>query len=125
MAELNIEDYIRRELSLDEQEVAMNFVCFLKDNYLSFYKDNCDCWKDKVYYWVKSGNECVCFIAIKDPDEEDNHWTIWSDDIDSQWLGNDSVCSDIKETAWKYIDHCGHCGSCGGGRHKCSGILIL
>lgn len=53
MGELNIEDYILRELSLEEQQVAMSFVCFLKDNHLSFYKDDCDCWKDKIYYWVK------------------------------------------------------------------------
>lgn len=118
MGELNIEDYILRELSLEEQKVAMSFVCFLKDNHLSFYKDDCDCWKDKIYYWVKLDNECVCFIAIKDSDEKSNHWTVWSADIGSQWLENDLVDDDIKVTAWKYVDHCGSCGSCGGGRHK-------
>ena len=29
-----------------------------------------------------------------------------------------SVDDEVKELAWKYVDHCGHCGSCGGGRHK-------
>lgn len=28
------------------------------------------------------------------------------------------VGDEIKELAWKYIDHCGHCGSCGGGQRK-------
>ena len=54
----------------------------------------------------------------KDPDEKDNHWTIWSDNMDSKWLENYPVDKEIRETAWKYIDHCGSCGSCGGGRHK-------
>lgn len=57
MGELNIEDYILRELSLDEQKVVMSFVCFLKDSHLSFYKDDCAYWKDKIYYWVKLDNE--------------------------------------------------------------------
>lgn len=117
MIELTIEDYIYRELSMDEQIIAIDFVSFLKDNRLSFYKDNGVYWKDKIYYWVKLDNECVCFIAIKDPDEK-NHWTVWSADMASQWLEKDCVDSNIKETAWKYVDHCKCCGSCGGGKHK-------
>ena len=118
MIQPSIEDYIGRELLLDEQEVALEFICFLKDNHLSFYKDNCDCWKNKIYYWVKSGDECVCFIAIKDPDEKENHWTVWSDDMGVKWLAQYPVDDHIKEIAWKHIGHCGHCGSCGGGRRK-------
>ena len=118
MAELNIDDYIRRELSSEEQKVAMSFVSFLQDNHLSFYKDNGAYWKDKIYYWVKLNDECVCFIAIKDPGEKNNHWTVWSADMGSQWLEKDFVDDDIKEIAWKHVDHCGRCGSCGGGRHK-------
>ena len=118
MIELNIEDYICKELFTDEQKIALDFISFLKDNHLVFYKDNCNCWKDKIYYWVKFDNKCVCFISIKDPDEKDNHWTIWSDNMDSKWLENYPVDKEIRETAWKYIDHCGSCGSCGGGRHK-------
>lgn len=118
MVELNIEDYICKELSLDEQKIALDFIGFLKDKNLTFHKDNCDCWKDKIYYWVKLGNECVCFIAIKDPDKKDNHWTIWSDDMGSEWPEKYPVDNEIKETAWRHIDHCGHCGSCSGGRYK-------
>lgn len=118
MAELHIEDYICRELSPEDQFVATSFVGILKDHQLRFVKDNGACWRDKIYYWVTLGNECVCFVAIKDPDEKDHHWTIWSADMGSPWLESDSVDDDLKETAWKHVDHCGHCGSCGGGRQK-------
>ena len=30
----------------------------------------CDCWKDKIYYWVKFNDECVYFIAITGPDDK-------------------------------------------------------
>ena len=117
MTELTIEDYIQRKLSLEEQDVALNLVRFLIENHLSFYKDGGAYWKDKLYYWVKYKDICVCYIAIKNPDEESNHWTVWSEDIGSEWMETDSV-GDIKETAWKYVDHCNRCGSCGGGRRK-------
>lgn len=118
MVELNIEDYIQRELSLEEQEVAMEFVRFLKENQLSFYKDNDAYWKDKIYYWVKREDDCVCFISINNPDKESNHWTVWSDDMGSKWLENEFVGDKVKGTAWKYVDYCKRCGSCSGGRHK-------
>lgn len=118
MPGLNIRDYIDRELSPAEQKIALDFVGYLEDNDLAFYKDNGDCWKDKIYYWVKSGEKCVCFIAIKDPDERENHWTVWSDDMGSEWLEKYPVDGRIKELAWHHVSHCGHCGSCGGGRRK-------
>ncbi len=96
----------------------MKFVRFLEDKNLTFYKDNCDCWKDKIYYWVKLEDKCVCFIAVNDPDEADNRWTVWSDDMGSERLEKSPYAAEINETAWKYVDHCGNCGSCGGGRHK-------
>lgn len=118
MTELSIKDYIYRELSADEQEIAMDFVRFLEADNMTFFKDNCECWKDKIYYWVKLDDECICFIAIKDPDEKENHWTVWSADMGSEWLGNSLVEKTIKELGWKHVDHCGHCGSCSGGRRK-------
>ena len=57
-------------------------------------------------------------ISIKDPDEPQNLWTVWSDDIKSEWLDKYDANDEIKELAWKHIDHCGHCGSCGGGQRK-------
>lgn len=118
MSELNIKDYINRELSLSDREIALKFVRFLEDKNLTFYKDNCDCWKDKIYYWVKLEDKCVCFIAVNDPDEADNRWTVWSDDMGSERIEKSPYAAEINETAWKHVDHCGNCGSCGGGRHK-------
>ena len=118
MIPLDIEDHICRELHLDEQKTALEFVRYLKENRLIFYRDICDCWKDKIYYWVKWNEECVCFIAIKYPDEKNNRWTVWSEDIGTKWLEEYPVSEEVKKTAWEHIDHCGHCGSCGGGRTK-------
>jgi len=118
MTELNIKDYICNELTIEAQCVALKFVSFLEENGIIFNKDNCDCWKDKIYYWCKYKNDCVCFISIKDPDEPQNLWTVWSDDIKSEWLNKYDVDDEIKELAWKHIDHCGNCGSCGGGQRK-------
>lgn len=111
-----IETYIEENLSGEAKRTALELVEFLRDNVLIFYKDTCDCWKDKIYYWVKLADECVCFIAIKDPDEPDNLWTIWSDD--SSVYEDASVSEEIKNVGWKYVDHCGNCGSCGGGKEK-------
>lgn len=83
---------------------------------MEFYKDNGCCWKDKIYNWVKFKDACVAFIAIKDSDEPENLWTIWSDD--SLAYEDSSVKDEIKIIAWKHIDHCGNCGSCGGGKRK-------
>ena len=118
MSNLSIKDYICKELTLTEQQIALDFIGYLEGKNLTFYKDNCVCWKDKIYYWVQLGEKCVCFIAIKDPDEPENHWTVWSDDIGSEWLEKYPVDAKTKERAYKHVDHCGHCGSCGGGRHK-------
>lgn len=111
-----IETYIEENLSGESKRTALELVEFLRDNELTFYKDTCDCWKDKIYYWVKLGDECVCFIAIKDPDEPDNLWTIWSDD--SSAYEDASVSDEIKNVGWQYVDHCGNCGSCSGGKEK-------
>lgn len=116
MTEHTVKDYIHRELSQNDRDIALEFVNYLEDRRLTFYKDNSGCWKDKIYYWVKHGDKCVCFIAINDPDEKENRWTVWSDDME---LPEDyPVDSEIKERAWRHIDRCGNCGSCGGGRRK-------
>lgn len=116
MNEPSIKDCIFGELSADDRDIVLDFVNYLEEKRLTFYKDNCECWKDKIYYWVKCGDKCVCFIAINDPDEKENRWTVWSDDMElpEEYL----VSNNIKESAWWHIDHCGNCGSCGGGRRK-------
>lgn len=118
MTEMNIYDHINSELRLDDRKIALMFVNYLENNHITFYRDTCDCWKDKIYYWAKLGDKCVCFIAINDPDEEENRWTVWSDDMDSEWFERCPASEEIKKSAWKHIDYCGKCGSCGGGRHK-------
>lgn len=111
-----IEEYIKENLTEEACTTALEFIAFLRNKNIEFYKDNGSCWKDKIYYWLKFKNECVAFIAIKDPDEPENLWTVWSDD--SKAFEADIFDDEIKNTAWKYIDFCGHCGSCGGGKHK-------
>ena len=117
MDERKIQDYICEELSLDDQKIALDFIECLKKNEIEFIKDN-GYWKDKIYYLIKFKSKCVCYIAIKDPDEKDNLWSIWSDDMGSNWLEEIPLEKGIKETAWKHIDFCGNCGSCGGGKRK-------
>ena len=111
-----METYIAEHLSGEMKETALAFADFLKEQNLTFYRDTCECWKDKIYYWVKRNGECVCFIAVADPDEPENHWTVWSED--SSCYENADVCGDVRNTGWKYVGHCGNCGSCGGGKEK-------
>ncbi|MBQ8402712.1 MAG: hypothetical protein IJX14_12380 [Clostridia bacterium] len=111
-----IETYIAEFLSGDMRQTALDFIAYLREMGLTFYRDTSPCWKDKIYYWVKCGDACVCFIAIKDPDEPENHWTVWSDDSDA--YEDASVAEELRETGWRYVDHCGNCGSCGGGKQK-------
>lgn len=117
MNEIKIEDYICEKLSLDEQKIALDFVDYLEKEKFIFVKDN-GYWKDKIYYLIKYKNEAICFIVIKDPEELENHWTAWSDDMDSKWLKEISEDEEIKKLAWKHVDLWGNCGSCSGGTRK-------
>ncbi len=117
MLELRLEDYIHNELDSVDSNIAMEFVGFLREKNLELYKDN-EFWRDKIYYLVKYNNECVCFIAINDPEEKNNRWTVWSADIDSKWLGTKQLDEELKKIAFKYVDTCGNCGSCSGGKLK-------
>ncbi len=87
----NIENLISKELVGNDQIVANELVKYLRKNNFEFYRDECDCWKDKIYFWVKHKDDCVCFIAIKDPDEPNNRWTVWSDDICSEYLSDNFI----------------------------------
>lgn len=104
-----IEDYIMENLFGENRIIALEYIVFLRSLGIEFYKDDGDCWKNKIYYWLKFKDECVAFIAIKDPDEPENLWTVWSED--SKAFESDIPESEIKEIARKYIDF-GHCGSC-------------
>lgn len=111
----NIFDYIEENLCGETKQTALEFAEFLFSNNIEFIKDK-GYWKDKIYYLCKFYDEYVCFIAIKDPDEPENDWTIWSEDSNAY---EDATAGDsVKNSAWKYVDHCGNCGSCGGGKTK-------
>ena len=116
MAFDHITSAIDQYLTDDAKRTALEFVQYLHGQGLSFYKDTGACWKDKRYYWVTKNDECVCFIAIKDPDEPQNQWTVWSDE--SIAYEDAEVCDKIKQIGWNYIDFCGKCGSCSGGKDK-------
>lgn len=113
---MQIEDYINKFLTDEAKTIALDFVSFLRENDIEFYKDNGTCWESKIYYHLKFNGEFVGFIAVKDPDEPENLWTVWSDNCKAFENGN--IDDKIKETAYKHIDFCGKCGSCGGGRKK-------
>ena len=117
VAEKFISDYITENLSLQDSETALDFVHFLKNQNCEFIKDN-GYWKNKIYYLIKLKDKFVCFIAIKDPDEPHNNWTVWSDDMSSDFLAMQEDDILLRQSAWKHVDLCGKCGSCGGGRKK-------
>lgn len=117
MPEKTICNYINDNLCGRDKDVALRFVSFLLEKQLEFTKDN-GYWKDKIYYLIKHKGKCVCFIAIKDPDEPENLWTVWSDDISSEFLCGAEIDIEAKQSAYNHVDTCGGCGSCGGGRRK-------
>lgn len=118
MSQQTINEIINTELFGSDRAVASEFLDFLKANDFQFVRDEAH-WKNKIYYCVKYKNECVCFIAIKDPDEPENRWTVWSEDIASDYLVEDeSVDEFIIQNAWKNIDQCTRCGCCSGGKMK-------
>lgn len=53
---------------------------------------------------------------MKDPDEPENAWTVWSDDSAAYEapLGD----AETSEIGLKYVNRCEKCGACGGGRVK-------
>lgn len=115
--EKSIEDIIIEKLDSDIQKAALEFVSFLRENGLKFLRDR-GYWRDKIYFQVQYQEDCVCFIAIKDPDEKEISWTVWSDDMDSAYLTENVMEDELIQTAWEHVDFCGNCGSCGGGRKK-------
>lgn len=110
-----IVDHIEQNLNGEIQQTAFDFVNYLQKNNVELIKDN-GYWKEKIYYLCKFKEEYVCFFAIKDPDEPENEWTIWSEDSNAYEDATADEC--VKNAAWKHVDHCGNCGSCGGGKTK-------
>ena len=111
-----IEREISKNLTGEMRETALKFTAFLKSHGLMFHRDRSGDWAEKIYYWVRSDKNCVCFIAVKDPDEPENAWTVWSDDSAAYEapLGD----AETSEIGLKYVDRCAKCGACGGGQMK-------
>lgn len=111
-----IEREISKNLTGEMRETALKFTAFLKSHGLMFHRDRSGDWAEKIYYWVRSDKNCVCFIAVKDPDEPENAWTVWSDDSAAYEapLGD----AEMSEIGLKYVNRCEKCGACGGGRVK-------
>ncbi len=113
---MKIENYINEKLTNETKIIALELVAFAERIGIEFYKDNSLCWKDKIYFWLKFQGNCVAFIAIKDPDEPDNMFTIWSGN--SKAFESADIDDKMKRIAWKHIDYCDNCGSCNGGKRK-------
>lgn len=113
---MKIEDYINENLIDDAKAPALEFVSFLRNINIEFYKDNGSCWKDKIYYHLKFKDEFVGFVAVKDPDEPQNLWTVWSDD--SKAFETENIDGEFEKKAWEHVNLCANCGSCGGGKKK-------
>ena len=111
-----IEDFVEEPLEGQARQNALDFIAFLRNHGVAFYRAHNGYWKTKVDYWVKLGEECLCFIAIQNPDEPENSWTVWSDACSA--YESDIPEEDIKHIAWEHIDFCAHCGSCSGGKRK-------
>lgn len=111
-----IEREISKNLTGEMRETALKFTAFLKSHGLMFHRDRSGDWAEKIYYWARSDKNCVCFIAVKDPDEPENAWTVWSDDSAAYEapLGD----AEKSEIGLKYVNRCEKCGACGGGRVK-------
>ena len=111
-----IEREISKNLTGEMRETALKFTAFLKSHGLMFHRDRSGDWAEKIYYWARSDKNCVCFIAVKDPDEPENAWTVWSDDSAAYEapLGD----AETSEIGLKYVKRCEKCGACGGGRMK-------
>ena len=121
MPDQTIENSIDRVLIGNAQELALDFVTYLRAQDMHFERGT-GYWEDKHYWIIKYKDESVCFILINsDGDKtEPEGWVIWSDDSGSNWFEDVSLDERTKETAWTHVDICGNCGGCinPGGSHK-------
>ena len=79
-----IEACMAETLSGTALQVGLAFAAFLRENGIACIRDE-GFWRDKIYFMLKFREGYVGYIAIKDPDEPENLWTVWSDGEDSHW----------------------------------------
>ena len=89
-------EIFNEEFSADDRAVALDFVAFLRENELEFVRDR-GYWRDKIYFLIQYDQECVCFMAINDPDEKDNRFTVWSDEMHEEYLTEEAVEKNMTE----------------------------
>lgn len=116
MLEQKIESFIEETLTGDTKNNAIEFVVCLRSNEMLFERFIKDYWEDKLYWLVEYEGVSVCHILING--YEEGHWTIWSDESDSNSFEDFPLDEHLKEIAWKNVDFCGNCGYCTGGTHK-------
>ena len=114
----DIKKIIFEEFPLSDQQTIGDFIGYLEENGLSFVKDNSAYWVNKWYYWVQYHNHCVCYISIMNSDESKNLWTVWSDDIQTDWIKETLSDKSFVQIGLRHVDQCAHCGSCPGGKEK-------
>ena len=112
-----IEACLTENLSGSALQTALAFAAFLRENGISCIRDE-GFWRDKIYFMLKLREGYVGYIAIKDPDEPENLWTVWSDGEDSHWYAEAMPIDEILSSAIRHIDYCVHCGSCSGGKQR-------
>ena len=116
MPEQKIEDFIIEYLAGDTQKNALDFVSYLRESEMQFYKDENADWANKLYWWIKCKEEYFCFILLNG--YEDGHWVIWFEDGGSDCFADFPVDERTKEIAWANADI--FKGDCGGG--QCEGL---
>jgi hypothetical protein len=116
MPELKIENYIIKYLAGDTQKDALEFVRFLRENEMQFYKDENADWANNLYWWIKCEDEYFCFILING--YEEGKWVVWFEDGNSDCFADFPVDEQTKEIAWANADV--FLGNCGGG--QCEGV---
>jgi hypothetical protein len=116
MDERKIEDFITEYITGEKQKNALEFVKYLRENEMVFYRDKSGYWADKLYWWVSYNGKYMCFILVNGYERGD--WVIWFEDADTDCFADYPADAGTKEIAWANVDifH----GDCGGG--QCEGF---
>lgn len=110
------EQLIHENLIGEDLHTALEFMAYLRQLGTEIIRDT-GFWKNKIYFYIRRGETYAGYIAIRDPDEPDNRWTVWSD-TGSPWYERKLSDNALEAVGLAHIDFCGHCGSCPGGTKK-------